>query len=266
MGAATKIREALAEALGGALASSGASIEQKIIDAVGAYADAEATERQNTLSVIRKAIAEQKVTSIDYYRKKASEYQQGDRLSYDPVNFGAFYETVDENKQIVKSVYIVGQHPEYTLLVNKQGDDGHLVKLESEELEGFRTYFSAFQPVGMAFAVNSLEVAKIYDPAIVIYVDAGVDANEAATQINANLLAAETEYRPLNAVTLSEIADTIQRFDGVRAVYFGNPYAEQTLIDNTTNTVRPQQGVFRLTTGAFTFATEITPSMIKVLE
>ena len=265
MGAAQKIREALAEALP-TLASSGASIEQKIIDVVGAYADAEATERQNTLSVIRKAIAEQKVTSIDYYRKKASEYQQGSELSYDPVNFGAFYETVDENKRIVKSVYIVGQHPEYTLLVNKQGNDGHLVKLTPNELQGFRTYFSAFQPVGMAFAVNSLEVAKIYDPAIVIYVDAGVDANEAATQINANLLAAETEYRPLNAVTLSEIADIIQRFDGVRAVYFGNPYAEQTLIDNTSNTVRPQQGVFRLTTGAFTFATEITPSMIKVLE
>lgn len=267
MGAVTKIREALAIAIP-SLAESSAAIEQKIIDVVGTYADSEALERENTLNVINRALAEQKVTTVDYYRKKASEYQQGDALSYDSVNFGAFYETVDPDKQIVKSVYIVGRHPEYSLLVNKVDTaTGRLTTLTEAELNGFKAYFAAFQPIGLNLTINSLPVARIYDSSLTIYVEAGTDANEAAQQINANLIAAESKYRPLNALSMTEIADIIQQFAGVRAVYFGNPYAKETGLDGQSETtVYPDRGIFRLTTGAFTFATEVTTDMIKILE
>ena len=43
-----------------------ASIEKKIIDVVGSYADTEAIERQNTLATIQTALAQQKVTGIEY--------------------------------------------------------------------------------------------------------------------------------------------------------------------------------------------------------
>lgn len=265
MGAASKIRQALETVLPN-LATSGGSIEQKIIDVVGTYADSEKIERDNTLAIINKALAEQKITTVDYYRKKASEYQQGDTLSYDPVNFGAYYADVNPSNRLVKSVYVVGQHPEYTMIVNKVGSDGHLAKLSAAELGGFKTYFNAFQPIGLAMNVLSLDVAVITAPNMVIYVEAGTDANEAATRINENLLAAESEYRPLNTLTVSEIADIIQRFNGVRAVYFGEVTATQTLLTGNVVTTAPDKGILRLVTGAFRFGTTITTEMIKVLE
>ena len=42
-----------------------ASIEKKIIDVVGSYADTEAIERQNTLATIQTALVQQKVTGIE---------------------------------------------------------------------------------------------------------------------------------------------------------------------------------------------------------
>lgn len=246
-------------------AKSNGTIEAKIIDVVGTYADSEAIERENTIATINTALANQRVTGKDYYRRKAVAFQLGDMLAYDPVSFLAYYPTIDENKQLVKQAYIIGNYPNFSLLVNAIGSDGHLRRMTATELNSFRTYFEAYQPLGLEININSLEVAKITDVDLVIYVQPGVDAGEAVSQINASLLAYESTFRPTNTVSLTEIEDVIQQYEGVRAVGWGNPVAAEQQIDGSTRYTYPVQGVFNLTNGAFTFATEITTDMIKVL-
>ena len=265
MGAVNTILDALQKLIP-SFAKSDGTIEAKIIDVVGTYADTEAIERQNTLRTINEALANQRVTTKDYYRRKAVAFQLGDMLAYDPVSFLAYYPTIDEERRLVKQAYIVGSYPNFTLLVNAIGSDGHLRVMTPDELNSFCTYFEAYQPLGLELNINSLEVAKITDPDLIIYVQAGVDAGDAVDKIKANLLAYESTFRQTNAVSLSEIEDVIQQYDGVRAVGWGNPIANEQQIDGTTRQSYPVQGVFNLTNGAFTFATEITTGMIKVLQ
>ena len=265
MGAVTIIKQALQRVLP-ALNTSNGSIESKIIDVVGAYADSEAVERRNTLNEINNALANQKVTTVEYYRRKAIEFQLGGILVYDPINQGGYYESVSTTQQIVKQAYIVGGFPNYSLLVNKIGNDGHLTTLSSGELASFKTYFDAFQPLGLHLNIASLDVAKIYDPDIVIYVRAGSNATEVADQINANLIAHEQVLRKTNTVSLSEIEDVIQQQPDVLAVGFSDPKAVEVNLAGEEQEVKPIKGLFSLTNGAFIFGTTITPSMIKVLQ
>lgn len=242
-----------------------ASIEKKIIDVVGSYADTEAIERQNTLATIQTALAQQKVTGIEYYRRRAVAYQEGDELLIDPVSQAGYYATVDEEAQIIKQAYIVGSYPQYTLLVNVIGDDGHLAALSESQLASFKTYFTAYQPIGLDLNILSLPVAQITDPGIVIYVSKGTDAAEAVATIQQNLTAHEQVLRKNNVVSLTEIEDVIQQFSQVQAVGFSNIVATETDLSGEQVTVRPMNGIFNLTNGAFTFATQLTTSNIKVL-
>lgn len=266
MGAVNTIMSAL-QTLIPSFAKSNASIEAKIIDVVGTYADTEKIERDNTLEVIGEALATQKVTTIEYYRRKAVAFQLGDTLVYDPINQGGYYETVNTENQIVKQAYIVGSYPIFTLLVNKLGPDGHLTTLTADELASFKTYFQAFQPLGMNLNISSLNVAQISDPGIIIYVRAGSDAASVADQINANLTANEAVLRSNNKVSLTEISDIIQSQSDVLAVSFSSQLsATEEQLSGQEVTVFPTNGLFNLTNGAFTFATQITPGMIKVLQ
>lgn len=245
---------------------SNAQIEAKIIDATEAFAASEAIERQRTLDQINSALASQKVTTVEYYRRKAVAFQKGDILVYDPINQGGYYDPVDPESQIIKQAYIVGSYPNYTLLVNAIDDQGHLRKLDADELASFKTYFEAFQPLGMNININSLSVAQITDPGLSIYVRSGTDAGAAVSAIQANLTAHESVLRTSNAVTLTEIVDVIQQYPQVTAVGFGSIKATEQALDGSTRTVTPVNGVFDLTNGAFTFATPITTAMIKVLQ
>lgn len=265
MGAVSVIMDALTRAMP-ELRVSNASIEAKIIDVVGSYADSEAVERENTLKTIQKALASQKVTTVEYYRRKAVEFQLGDNLVYDPINQGGYYATVDEEKRIIKQAFIAGSFPNYTLLVNTVGRDGHLTTLTSSELGAFRTYFSAFQPIGLRIGIGSLSPAVITDPSLVVYVRDGVDAAKVANDINSAFTAAESVLRNTNIVSLTELSDLIQSIDGVVAVSFGDISAREVGIDGVERTLRPAQGLFQLTAGAYTFGTTITTSMIKTLQ
>jgi hypothetical protein len=248
-------------------ARSNGSVEAKLIDVVASYADSEAAERQNTLNVISQALTAQKVTRRDYYRRKAVEYQEGDVLSYDSVNQGAFYEVVDETKRLVKQAYIVGEFPLFTLLVNAlDTNTNHLRKLTSGELAAFAGYFDAFQPIGMNITVQSLDVAQIYDDNMVIYVRAGSDLQSVLDNVKASLLAHEVTPREFNEVTLTEIESVIRANPNVIAVGWNDPYAEETLLSGDVVETRPVLGVFALTTGVFTFATNLQLSNIKTLQ
>lgn len=245
---------------------SNAQIEAKIIDATEAFAASEAIERQRTLDQINSALASQKITTTEYYRRKAVAFQQGDMLVYDPINQGGYYDPIDPEAQIIKQAYITGAYPNYTLLVNALDDQGHLRKLTDTELASFKTYFEAFQPLGMNININSLTVAQITDPGLSIYVRSGTDAGAAVSAIQANLTAHEAILRTSNTVTLTEIVDVIQEYPQVMAVGFDNVIATEQALDGSTRTVTPENGVFNLTNGAFTFATPITTAMIKVLQ
>lgn len=247
-------------------AKSNGSIEAKIIDVVGTYADTEAIERQNTLDTINNALATQRITTKEYYRRKAVMFQIGDTLVYDPVNQGGYYDPANLENQIIKQSFVVGEYPTWTMLVNAIGSDGHLRRLSANELASFSTYFEAFEPLGLSFNKNSLDVAKISDPGIVIYVKAGSDAGKVAESINENLVAYESVLREDNTVSLTEIVDVIQRNQSVRAVGFDRPVATEMALDGTVQTTPPERGIFTLTNGAFTFDTEITTDHIKVLQ
>lgn len=265
MGAAKTIRDALARFMP-SLTLSNATIEAKIVDVVGSYADSEALERQNTLNVINDALARQKVTSIDYYRRKAVEFQLGDNLVYDPITFGGYYENVDPEKRIIKQAYIVGAYPVFSLLVNKLDGAGHLTTLTADELASFTTYFAAFQPLGLSMGIASLDPAVLYDNSLIVYVRAGTDSTETADAINAAFTANESVLRNTNVLSLTEISDIIQSVDGVTAVAFGDIYAQEVGIDGVSRVVRPSKGLFNLTAGAFRFGTTVTPDMIKTLQ
>lgn len=246
-------------------AKSAGSIEAKIIDVVATYADSEAIERRNTLDTINAALAAQKVTNIEYYRRKAVAFQIGDIISHDPVNQGAYYANIDPNKQIIKQAYVAGAHPLFTLLVNAVGSDGHLRKLTTDEIASFTTYFAAFQPIGLSINVTSYDVAKIQDDGISIFVRGGTDAGGVAQRINEALLAHENTLRDKNTVSLTEIVDVIQTSPEVLAVGFKDITATEVQLDGTTRQTRPINGIFDLTNGAFTFVTEITVAHIKTL-
>lgn len=266
MGAVTTIMNAL-QVLLPSFAKSNASIEAKIIDVVGTFADTEKIERDNTLAAINAALASQKITTVEYYRRKAVAFQLGDTLVYDPINQGGYYETINTENQIVKQAYIISANPIFTLLVNKIGSDGHLTTLSESELASFKTYFQAFQPLGLELNITSLEVAKITDPGLIIYVRAGADASTVASKINESLTANESVLRTTNKVSLSEISDIIQQQEDVLAISFSDMLvATEQQLDGSTTQVKPSQGLFNLTNGAFTFATEITTSMIKTLQ
>lgn len=266
MGAVTTILNALRTVLP-ELSMSDGTIEKKIVDVVGTYADSEAIERANTLNVINQALASQKVTTVEYYRRKAVAFQNGDALSYDPVNQGGYYENIDPTKQIVKQAYITGSWPMFTLLVNKVGNDGHLTTLSESELASFKTYFSAFQPLGLNMNIASLPVAVISDPNLTIYVRKGSDASSIADAINSAFRENEVVLRKNNVVSLSEISDIIQRSSGaIEAVSFGNITASETQLDASTVVISPEKGLFRLTNGAFIFGTDVTAQMIKTLD
>lgn len=266
MSAIDKIRNALRTALP-SLALSAGSIEQKIVEVVGTYADSEALERENTVAVINAALANQKVTSIEYYRRKAVEYQPDDEILFDSVNQGAYYANPDPTRQLVKQACIVGEFPRYALRVNKIGNDGHLTSLTQNELDGFTSYFSHFQPLGLPISVQSLPVARISDPNLIVYIRAGYDASSIATQINEAFKNLESVLRSTNTVSISELTDTIQSVTGVKAVAFSSALsAIDTNISGVEGTVQPVHGLFNLTTNAFTFTTEVVAEMIKVLQ
>ena len=264
MGAVAKIKQALQSA-GLDLSLSDGTIEAKIVDVVGTYADSEAIERTNTLDQINNALANQKVTTKGYYRTKAVEYQAGDNLEYDSVNGGGYYATIDPQKRIVKQAYIAGEFPLYVMFVNKIGSDNHLTPLTANELAAFRSYFDAFQPIGMTLSVVSFDAAKITASKPVIYIEAGYDASTIAADINTAFTDNEQVLRKTNLVTVSEIADIVQSVSGVKAVSFGTLLATETRIDGSVHSIYPTDGVFELTAGAFTFGTEITPEMIKTI-
>lgn len=266
MAAIDTILTALQSALP-SFAQSAGSIEAKIIDVVGTYADTEAIERQNTLNVINDALANQRITRKEYYRRRSVEFQQGDTLSYDSVNQGAFYETLDESKQIVKQSYIVGSFPTFTNLVNAIDDvTGNLRVLDASELASFTSYFEAFQPIGMDINIQSIEAAKIRDDAMKIYVRAGSDLQAALGNIKSNLSNYQTTLRDVNTVTLSEIENVISLDENVVAVGWADPYAFETLLSGATKETRPVLGVFELVSGVFTFDTVLQLSNLETIE
>lgn len=240
--------------------------EAKLIDVVGTYADTEAFERNRTLDIINQALASQKVTTIEYYRRKAVAFQMGDQLIYDPITFAGYYDPINPENQIVVQAYIVGQVPDFTMLINGVDANGHLRKLTDTEVAAFRTYFTAFQPLGLEITIISLDVAIIYDSDIVIHVRAGSNAADVVDNIISALTAYESTFRTTNAVTLTELENIFESVDGVTAVGFSDPYAVETGIDGVTRTVRPVEGVFNLTAGAFTFGSDITVDNIKVIQ
>lgn len=242
------------------------TIESKIIDVVATFADTEAIERKNSINIIFDALANQKVTTKEYYRRKAVLFQTGSLLKYHPINQGGYYDPVKPENQIIKQAYVAGEYPLYTLLVNALDTNGHLRKLTFIELAAFRGYFSAFQPLGMDLNISSLDAARMYVPDLKIYVQTGTNASDAADAINANLLAHEQTFRTYNTVSLTEVEDVIQQFSGVIAVNLGGQvYAEETQLDGTVVTTLPIDGIFTLINGAYTFATPITVDNIKVL-
>lgn len=242
------------------------TIESKIIDVVATYADSQKIEIEDSLDEVYAALANQKVTTKNYYRRKAVEFQMGSVLLYDPINQGGYYDPVDLEKQIIVQSYVAGTQSPWTLLVNALDNDGHLRKLTLVELASFKSYFQAFQPLGLKININSLDAAKIYVTNLKIYVQAGTNASDAVDAINEAFLQHEATFRENNLVTLSEIEDVIQSVTGVTAVSLGGDvYAEEVQLDGTTITTRPVDGVFNLVNGAFTFATEITVDNIQVL-
>lgn len=248
-------------------ARSDGSIEAKIIDVVGTYADSETIERNKSVATINTALANQRITRKEYYRRKSVAYQEGDALSYDSVNQGAYYETIDTSKCLVKQSYIVGSFPLFTNLVNAvDAVTGHLRKLTSGELTAFSGYFEAFQPIGMDITVQSLEAAQISDDGMKIYVKAGADLQAVLDDIIANLLAYETVLRPVNTVTLTEISDLMQKTEGVVAIGWDNPKATETLLDLSTKITYPVLGIFELVSGVFTFATTLQLSNLQTIQ
>lgn len=265
MSALTTIMDALTALIPGFARSDG-SIEAKIIDVVATYADSEAIERANTVSTINSALANQRITNRDYYRRKSVAFQIGNELQYDPVSQAPYYAELQPEAQIVKQSYIVGSYPEFTNLVNAIGNDGHLRVLTEEELASFRTYFEAFQPLGLQINVNSLEVAKISDPGITIYVQTGSDAQKIVDELKAAFLTYESVLRRTNTVSLSELEDVMQSVSGVLAIGWGNPVATEQQIDGTYAQTFPQQGLFSLVNGAFTYVTDFTTANVKTLQ
>lgn len=271
MGAADKIRNALRTALP-SLAVSNGSIEQKIIDVVGTYADSEAVERENTLTTIRTALAEQKTTSIEYYRRKAVEFQVDTPIDeatmLDPVNFGFRYTSTDPAKQIVKQACIVGAFPNYVMRVNKFDEIAQrLAPLSQDELNSFDDYFAYFQPLGLNMDVQSYDPAIITDPNLVVYIAGGYDGSVIAQEINQAFIDKQKELRRTNKVTLSELVDTVQSVAGVRAVGFSSRLsATDVNLQGSPITITPEAGLFNLFTNAFVFGTEVTANMIKVLQ
>lgn len=279
MGAVDKILTTLRTVLP-TLAVSNGSIEQKIIDVVGTYADSEAIERENTLTTIRTALANQKITSIEYYRRKAVEFQVDTPIDeatmLDPVNFGFRYTSIDPAKQIIKQACIVGDFPNYVMRVNKFDETTQrLAALTDDEKEGFDNYFAYFQPLGLNMDVQSYDPAIITDPNLVVYIAGGYDGAVVAQEINQAFIDKQKELRRTNKVTISELVDTIQSVAGVRAVGFSNSLsATDTNLQGDQTTIRPEAGIFNLFTNAFVFGksydgenvTSITADMIKVLQ
>lgn len=264
MGAAKVIRDILKNAIP-SLSSNG-SIESKIIDVVGTVADTYVLELENTKKVFQDALSNQKVTGIEYYRRKAVAFQIDDTLVYDNITMAGYYEDISPEKQIIKQAYITGTFPTYHLLVNKIGSNGHLSALTNDELASFQTYFAAFQPLGMNLQIASLTPATITDPDIVIYVQSGTNATTVATDINNAFKAHESILRSTNIVALSELESIIRSVQGVKAVGWSNPTATDTTLDGASHTVPLSNGLFLLTGGAFIFGTEIQPNMIKLLQ
>lgn len=279
MGAVDKIKEALHTVLP-TLAVSNGSIEQKIIDVVGTYADSEAIERENTLTTIRTALAEQKTTSIEYYRRKAVEFQVGTTIDeetmLDPVNFGFRYTSIDPAKQIIKQACIVGSFPDYVMRVNKFDETTQrLAALTEGEIESFRSYFAYFQPLGLDILVQSYDPAIITDPNLVVYITGGYDGSAVAEEINQAFIDKQKTLRRTNKVTISELVDTIQSVAGVCAVGFSDSLKARDVNSQGISTdISPERGVFNLFTNAFVFGKSydgenvapITADMIQVLQ
>lgn len=264
MGAVTTITNAL-KAIMPTFGTTNADIESKIIDVVGTLADSEAMERNNTLNVINEALANQKITTVEYYRRKAVAFQYGDSLVYDPINQGGYYDTIDTEKQIIKQAYVVGAYPNWTLLANALGTNGHLRKLTAGRVVLVADLFQGVPADGTGVERYVYGRCEDHRPGLIIYVQIGTDAQYAADQITANLLSHEATLRETNTVTLTEIVDVIQQYEKVRAVSFGDPVATEVALDGSTRTVKPVDGIFNLTNGAFTFATPITTALIKTL-
>jgi len=261
MDAITTIGKALQDLIPDFIRSD-ASLEAKIIDVVGSYADAEAVERENTLTVIGRSIARQKTTSVEYYRLIAANFQMGDTLVHDPVNQGGMYAEENEERRIIKQANIVGAFPYYTLLVNAIGHDRHLRVLGTHELAAFRTYFAAFQPLGLNINITSLPPTLITDDGLKIYTQRGADALDVITQVQEFFIENEAALQRGNVISLTAIAEVIKRHPAVLAVGFGDPVATETRLDGSTVATRPSAGLFNVLSGAYTFATTLTTNNV----
>lgn len=248
------------------LSLSAGTIERKLVDVFGSVADTYQRDLADTKNIINKALAEQRITTRDYYRRRAVEFQIDSELKYDPVTFIPYYDEVDVNKQIVKQAYIIGEFPNYTIIVNTVDKSTNKLRaLTSSELASFTTYFSAFLPLGLTLTAITTPPAVISDPGMAVYVNTGTDAAKIASDINTALRNYEQTLRKTNTVTRSEIEDVIQSVAGVVAVGWSNPTAFEIHPDGTESMVNDVKGVFPLETGAFVFGTEITTDLIQSL-
>lgn len=265
MNAIDTIINALKSALPSLSLSTG-TIERKMIDVFGSVADTYRRDLSDTKNAISRALAEQRITTRDYYRRRAVEFQIDDELKYDPVTFLPYYEKVDGEKRIIKQAYIIGEFPNYTIIVNTvDKSTGMLRALTKQELASFTTYFSAFLPLGLELTAITTPPASITDPDITLYVSTGTDATKVADDVNKALRVYEQTLRKTNTVTRSEIEDVMQSVPGVVAVGWASPTAIETHPDGSETVTSDVKGVFPLETGAFVFGTEITVDKIKTL-
>lgn len=173
-------------------------------------------------SKLEKLAEMQRYGSIDWYKKKAKEFQLGDPLLFDSDTGLYSYALIDPLKQIVASVAVGESDQDQELLIKVAKDDGGvLVPLDSGELLLFNSYISEIRVAGVDFQGLSLE-ADVIDSVATVYYDGNYTLNDIQTAINDVLNTYKNDFSFNGVVLKNDVIRLIRNVAGIDDVLFSS--------------------------------------------
>jgi len=148
-----------------------------------------------------------------WYRQKALEFQSGDLLEFDPVNFTFKYAALNTEKQLIKQCAVVADGGEVTFKL-ATGTIGNLTPVPATVADEFRAYINEIKYAGTPISIINQEADKV-KMNIVVYYDAERDPEEISSDLKT---AASSYLNTMNSTSFGGIFSSTQLVDAIQTV------------------------------------------------
>lgn len=201
--------------------------KMSVLDAITWVTSAGIWAFENILDVFKVDIAKDIQNRINgtpgYYANALLKYQSGDELKMNDEGTAFMYDSIDENKRVVKKVAyseeaIQGFNDKRLVLKIATGEPGAYEQIEEQELIAIRAYMGQIAFAGTAMTIVSRK-GDILIPKVTVYYDGAVTANEVFANIKNALNDFIANMSFNGALYAQKVIDAIQNAEHVLDVH-----------------------------------------------